>query len=474
MAATRSSDIHGSAANRIRHFFSYDRTLASFETPNGIMTLPKIFIPFFIEMFLLNTMGTINTLMLSRYSDEAVAAVGAATQVTSMILTLYTVIGSGASIVINHNLGAGRREAASNAAFSSLVFCGGLSLLTGAVLSAFAGPLLSLMHLEDRVLAYAVTYFKTVIRFSFFSAVISSISGILRSYGKPRVAVCISLTRNVLVAFFDYLVIFRPVELPLSGVSGIAVCYVVSDGLGLLLAVILLHKASLGLSLRKKRLRDLRTIRTILKVGVPGGISTVSYNVSQVVTTSVIAILGTAAISTKIYVSNIVFYVYVFGLSLGMSTSLFVGWLSGAREYERAYRLNLQNLKLTITANILLSSLVFLFALPLLSLFTDDPQILSMGRTLMGIDILVEIGRGFNHIEENSLKGAGDVLYPMGVAMISCWTMSVFFSWLLGIRLGWGLPGCWAAFAMDEFFRGTAYFLRWRSRRWMTKTVSEG
>ena len=73
--------------NLLKKIFSYDKTLASFETPKGSMTLPKIFIPFFIEMFLLNTMGTINTLMLSHYSDDAVAAVGASNQITMMILT---------------------------------------------------------------------------------------------------------------------------------------------------------------------------------------------------------------------------------------------------------------------------------------------------------------------------------------------------------------------------------------------------
>lgn len=453
-------------------FFSYDKSLATFETQSGTMTLPKIFVPFFIEMLLLNTMGTINTMMLSHYSDDAVAAVGAATQLIGMILTLYTVISTGSSIVINHNLGAGKKETASDAAFSSVVFCGTFSFILGTVLSFFARPLLGLMHLEPHVLEYAVTYFRIAIQFSFFQAITSSISGIFRSYGKPRIAVCVSLTMNVLMAVFDYLIIFRPFDFPLRGVSGIAAGYVISQIAGLALNLFFLKKTALGLRFHTKSLRTLRIIRQILRVGIPGGISSISYNLSQVISTSIIAILGTAAISTKIYVSNIVFYVYVLGLSLGMSTSLFIGWLSGAGKYEQAYRLNLQNLKITLLSNLTLSTLIFIFSEQLLSLFTSDPAILSMGRSLMFVDILVEIGRGFNHIEENSLRGAGDVVYPMVVSMISCWTMSIFFSWFLGIRLGLGLPGCWLAFAMDEFFRGTAYLIRWRSRKWTTKTVS--
>lgn len=458
---------------RLTRFFSYDKTLATFESESGTMTLPRVFIPFFLEMLLLNMVGTINTLMLSHYSDEAVAAVGAATQMTSMILTLYTVISTGSSIVINHNLGAGKRESASDAAFCSIVFCGGFSLILGTLLSLFAVPLLGLMHLEPDVLNLAAGYFKIVIQFSFLQAVISSISGIFRSYGRPKIAVCISLTVNLIVALFDYLIIFRPFEIPLKGVNGIAAGYVLGEAIGLLLAVFFLKKIPLGLSFSGKNIHTLRIIRKILRVGVPGGISSISYNLSQVVSTSIIAILGTAAISTKIYVSNIVFYVYVFGMSLGLSTSLFIGWLCGAGKYDQAYRLNLQNLKITITANLCLSALIYLFAEPLLSLFTSDPVILSAGKALMLVDILVEVGRGFNHIEENSLRGAGDVAYPMVVSMISCWTMSIFFSWFLGIRLGLGLTGCWLAFAMDEAFRGAAYLIRWRSRKWIYKSVND-
>ena len=453
-------------------FFHYDKTLSIMKTPQGTMTLSRIFVPFFTEMLLLNMMGTINTLMLSHYSDDAVAAVGSATQLLGMILTFYTVISTGASIVINHNLGAENTEKASDAALTSIILCGSLSLILGTCLSLAARPLLGLMHLQGQVLDYAVTYFRIAVQFSFFQAVTSSISGIFRSYGKPKISVCVSLTMNGMNAALAYLVIFRPIDLPVSGVSGIAAAYVCSQLFGLLLILTFLRKIPLGLHFRQKNFASLKVAVTMLKVGIPGGISSISYNLSQVVSTSIIAILGVAAISTKIYVSNIVFYVYVFGMSLGLSTSLMIGWLAGAGKYEQAYRLNLQNLKLTISANVMLSFLIFLLAEPLLGCFTTDPQIISMGRHLMLIDILVEIGRGFNHVEENSLRGAGDVVYPMAVSMISCWTMSILFSYILGIRMGLGLTGCWIAFAMDEFFRGTAYLIRWRSRKWTTKTVA--
>ena len=124
----------------MRKLFHYDKSLLTLETPQGTLSLSKLFLPMFAEMLLLNTMGTINTLMLSHYSDDAVAAVGAASQLLGMILTFYTIISTGASIVINHNLGAGNQKHASDAAFASIVSCGIISLVMGIILSVAAKP----------------------------------------------------------------------------------------------------------------------------------------------------------------------------------------------------------------------------------------------------------------------------------------------------------------------------------------------
>lgn len=454
-----------------KSFQLYDKSLSRIETPQGTLTLVSVFLPFFVEMLLTNSMGTVNTLVLSHYSDEAVASVGAANQLMGMIFTFYTVISTGASIFISHRLGAKQKEAASDAAFTS-IFCGlALSLVVGTVLSFFAHRLMEMMQLSGQVLEDAAVYFRICISFSFFQALISSISAIFRSYGLPKIAVWVSLFMNFLNAVLNVIVIFRPFETPLHGVSGIAITNVISRGAAFVLIVVCLLRSSLELNFRKKNLKTLKCIGNILHIGLPGGISSLSYSTSQVVSTSILAVLGTAAISTKIYLSTIFFYVYVIGMSLGMATSLIIGWMTGAGEYDKAYRLNMQNLRIAVLLNAAGSTLIFLFGGPLMGLFTDSAEIMALARPILFIDIFVEIGRAFNHIEDNSLRGAGDVIFSMIVSIISCWTMSILFSYILGIRLGLGLTGCWIAFMMDELFRGIAFFFRWRSRRWTLRKV---
>lgn len=267
----------------------YDSSLGKVETPQGTMTLSKVFFPFFLEMFLMNLMSTVNTFTLSFYSDEAVAAVGAAGQFMGMIITFYTVISTGASIVISQNIGAGKTKSASDAAFCALTVSASLSFLISFLLGFAARPLMSLMNISGDVLDYAASYFGICIRFSFLQAVTSVSSAIFKSCGRPKISVCVSLGMNGINALLNYLVIFRPIEIPLHGVTGIAWSYAISTACAAVTMLILLARIPLGLDFRHKSRESFRMIRKVLRVGIPGGISSLSYSISQVVTTSIIA-----------------------------------------------------------------------------------------------------------------------------------------------------------------------------------------
>lgn len=437
------------------------------QTSAGEISLKGLFVPLFIEQLLMNMMGTVNTVILGRYSDEAVAAVGAANQVIGLIYTFYAVISGGVSIVISHKLGAGKNQEARKVAGSAIAVVSAISLLFGFLMTLVAEPVMTMMNLQGDVLSMAVEYFAICIRFSFLQGILYAVFAILRSYGRPKIAVSISLFMNVVNAVLNYLIIFRPVEIPLYGSGGIAWANVIAHIVPFLPIVIILCRNRLFSWKEIRELVSLRCVGDILRVGLPGGVSNLSYSLSQVVSTGILAGLGTIALSTKIYISSIVFYVYVVGYSLGLSLAILVGWMVGAGQGERAFRLNQQVLRLSVLINISMSLVLLCNYRFFMGLFTDSEQVITMARGILMIDIFVEIGRAFNHIEDNFLRGAGDVNYPMVVSILSCWMLSILFSYLLGIRAGWGLYGCWIAFMLDELFRGLLFFRRFRSRKWM-------
>jgi len=458
---------------QIKHrFHIIDSEVTSVKTADGsTVSLWGLFVPLLIEQLLINMMGTVNTLVLGHYSDDSVAAVGAANQVIMLVYTCFSVISGGASIVISHRLGEGEKEQASDAAFASICFAGAFSAVVSVIMAVLTPWVMAALNLEGEVLSMAITYFRICISFALTQGIITAIGAVLRSYGKPKISVFVSVLMNSINALINYLVVFRPIEIPLYGVSGIATANVISRIVAMIAIVICFSRAGLHLDFAHKNFKSLRCIGNIMRIGLPGGVSSLSYSLSQVVTTSILAGVGAIALSTKVYISSIVFYVYVVGMSLGFATSVVIGWMTGAREYDKAYRLNQQVLRVAVGLNIVLSTILFFCYKPLLSLFTQNAEIIQMARGIFLVDIFVEIGRAFNHVEDNSLRGAGDVVFPMVVAVVSCWLMSVLFSYILGIRLGWGLAGCWIAFMMDELFRGLNFFFRFRSRKWETKKV---
>ena len=443
----------------------FDRSVLQIHDEFGSVSLPKLMIPQFFELLFVQLLGTVNTMMLSHFSETAVAAVGVANQVIGMLVILLGMIKVGATIFVSISFGASRKEAAYNAAGLGVFWSVALGLLAGAVFFLFAEPSMSLMKVEGETLSYAASYFKIRMAFIVFTLLGNALLSFLRCNGHSVATFAAGVTQNAVNIALSYLVIYRPFPFLLKGVPGIAAAAVISQAVGLLIALLawrkygfpLIFKQSAGLFFK------------ILRVGAPGATSSISYSVSQVVSTAVIVSLGDTMVAAKIYFASIFFYVYLFSLSLGQAGAIMIGRFVGHKDYDKADLLYKQNVRFAVLMNAALSLLVFLFGKPLLGLFTHNPEILKLAGTIMLIDILVEVGRAMNHIGENALNGAGDVVPPMMISMTACWGISVLFSYLLGVRWGWGLVGCWVAFMADELFRGCFYLGRWLTGKWKTK-----
>ena len=105
-----------------------------------------------------------------------------------------------------------------------------------------------------------------------------------------------------------------------------------------------------------------------------------------------------------------------------------------------------------------------------MNIFTTNPDILAASLKIFPLMIILEMGRVFNIVIINSLHAAGDIKFPMFMSIICVYVVAVLFSYIFGISLGWGLAGIWIANAMDEWIRGIAMYLRWKSRKWQNKS----
>lgn len=410
-------------------------------------------------------LGTVNTAVLSGYSEDAVAATGAVMPLINLFSLLFSVIAIGATVVISNDIGAEKLERAAKTTVSAIGLCTVTGLLCGVALALFASPIVRCMNLEGAVYEEALLYFRIRMAALVVSAASSIILALLRCYGHPRSTVVAGLASNICNVLLSIYVVYYATHPWFMGVRGIALAVVIGQIVSLVVAIVAFVRTTIPM--KCPTIHELPfLIGSMLRIGLPTGLSGGSFTVSQVITNSFIAVLGPTALSAKVYYTNILSYAYLFSMSVGNANSLLVGRLCGAGRYEHANALNRTVVKVTVTVNLLVSSAIVLLRAPLLSLFTDNVWVVDLSLGIFLVDVITEQARAVSQIYEYALRAAGDVTFTLKILLVSCWVFSVGFAYLLSIPMGWGLIGCWIGLALDETVRAVSTVYRWRSGKW--------
>lgn len=427
--------------------------------------------PIFIETLLVMMLGAVDTFMLSRYSDNSVAAVGVVNQLMNLVFLLFEVISIGTSILCSQYIGARRRDKVIQVVGVSLIF----NLLSGLLISFglyfFADNLLQMMGLRPDLMSDGLPYMKIVGGFAFLQAISLSLSASLRSADKAKYPMYVSIVVNVLNILGNYALIFGKFGMPALGVEGAAVSTSLCRFVSMLLLFVILFRKHIP-SFPKKLFSPFPWIelKNLLKIGIPSAGEHFSYSLSQVVITYFINMISNQALATRSYIVNIVMFTYIFALAIAQGGAILIGHLVGMKKINAAYVIGKRIMRLGTTASVTLSLLTAVFGKNILGMLTSDPWIISTGAAILWIEVLLENGRALNFFGVNSLRSSGDIYYPVIVGIIVMWGVQVVGSYIFGISLGWGLVAMWAVFALDENIRGLIFLRRWNSFKWVGKS----
>lgn len=434
------------------------------------LTLFSLTWPIFIEILLHMLMGNADTLMLSQFSDDAVAAVGVSNQILSVVIVMFGFVATGAGILVAQNLGAKRDEQAGTIAMSSLSLNLLFSLVMSIGLVLFSQQILNIMDLPSELMGESGLYLNIVGGFMFVQALIMTAGQILRNYGFTKDAMYVTIGMNILNVIGNYLFIFGAMGFPSLGVQGVAISTAGSRMLGLFALVILLVlREEVVLPLKAFFHYQKEHIRNLLQIGVPSAGEQLSYNASQMAITYFIAQMGTTAITTKVYAQNIMMFIFLAAIAIAQGTQILIGHYMGADKIESAFSRCLRSTKIAITISVSMALVVYAGSDFLLGLFTNNASIIEQGSVLLLMTVLLEPGRATNLVVIHSLRGAGDVKFPVIVGILSMWGISVTFAWFFGLFLDLGLVGIWIGFIADEWLRGLIMINRWRGKKWIDK-----
>ncbi len=427
--------------------------------------------PIFIETLLIMTLGAVDTVMLSRHSDASVAAVGVVNQIVMLCFLVFEVINLGTSVLVSQYIGARLNDRVEKVVGVSLLVNLVIGLAISAMLYFGATTILRLMGLNDLLLGEGRGYMRIVGAFAFFQALSLTASAALRASNRAIYPMVVVGIVNILNIAGNYILIFGRFGAPALGAEGAAISTATSRAIAMvILNIILFHTVIKRFPWEIFRRFPTREFSNLLKIGLPSAGEQFSYSSAQIVMTFFINMLGVEVLAARTYVVNITMFGYLFCIAVSQGGAITIGHLVGKGKIHGAFILGKYVMRLALVITVTLSVAIASCGHSLMSLLTDNPEIISIGAALLWFDVLVEIGRPVNIFATNALRATGDVNYPFYVGLIVMWSLQVAGGYLTGIYFGLGIYALWLMIASDEITRGIIFTRRWWSMKWAGKS----
>ena len=354
----------------------------------------------------------------------AVAAVGANSAIIGLVVNLFIGIALGANVVIAHAIGQGDRATVHKAVHTSVVVA-----LLGGVLVALLGelvaaPLLGLLNVPEDVFPLALLYLRIYLAGMPVILLYNFEAAIFRSVGEtkiPLIALFSSGILNVALNLFFVAVLGMTV-------NGVAIATVISNAVSALLLYRRLRRTDMDIHLDPKALRiDLAVFKRILRIGLPAGIQSAVFSVSNIIIQSAINSLGTVVMAASSAAFNIEIITYDILNSFSQACTTFVGQNYGAGQIGRCKRTMLLCLAEGLVTLAAAIALILSFGKPLLSIFNNDSEVVATGFIRL---MMVTLSHTFSLLYEvmsGYLRGFGISLTPAILTMVG----------VCGIRIAW-------------------------------------
>ncbi len=416
---------------------------------NGPITphLLRFAVPLMLTGVLQLLYNAADLVVVGRYTGhEALAAVGATSSLINLMLNLFIGIAVGANVVISRAIGAGDASKTASATHTAMLLSGIIGLTVG-VFGFWLSPLfLTWMATPAEVMAGASLYMR-IIALGFPASLIYNFgAAVLRAGGdtrRPLYFLAVSGLVNVGLNLI-LVIVFH------MGVAGVAIATITSQYFSTLLVVMALRRLHSPCRLFLHQLRlSRRDLIDIVRVGLPAGLQSACFNISNVLIQSSVNTFGALAVAGNTAAGNIEGFIYTVMDSFSQAVLTFTGQNMGAKQHRRVPKILSCGLVLTVLFSLGMGVAAILFRRPLLHLYTADETVVGFGASRMMIIALTYFLCGFMNNFSSSLRAMGHSLMPMitciggvcGVRILMIYTVFRIFPTLSVLYLSW--PVSW-------------------------------
>lgn len=417
-----------------------------------------------------------DTLMLGRYSQNAMGGVSLCNQIQFLLQMLVVGAGEGAVVMGSQYWGRKKLEPIPHIIGVALRFGGALAVLLFILVFGWPNQILRLLSNDPAVIAEGAKYF-SIIRYTYVIFTITNILvASLRSIGVVRIGYMISGSTLVINVCLNYLLIYGNLGFPEMGVRGAACATLIARCVELIIVIWFLkyRENVLNLNLRKLLHIDTSYVRDYMKVSLPVLINQALWGVAQMVQTGILGHLGgdvTAAnaISVQVYqVLSVVCY------GAASAAGIVVGRTIGEDNEKKLHPLVTTLQVLFISIGLCSGLAIFLLRGPILAAFggTLTENAYRLSRQFMLVLAITTVGTSYQMACDNGIiRGGGDTAFSAKMNLVSMWCIIVPFSAMAAFW--WKCPPVVVFFLLkwDQLYKAIPVGIRLHSWKWVKKVT---
>lgn len=417
-----------------------------------------------------------DTLMLGRYSQNAMGGVSLCNQIQFLLQMLVVGAGEGAVVMGSQYWGRKKLEPIPHIIGVALRFGGALAVLLFILVFGWPNRILSLLSNDPAVIAEGAKYF-SIIRYTYVIFTITNILvASLRSIGVVRIGYMISGSTLVINVCLNYLLIYGNLGFPEMGVRGAACATLIARCVELIIVIWFLkyRENVLNLNLRKLLHIDTSYVHDYMKVSLPVLINQALWGVAQMVQTGILGHLGgdvTAAnaISVQVYqVLSVVCY------GAASAAGIVVGRTIGEDNEKKLHPLVTTLQVLFISIGLCSGLAIFLLRGPILAAFggTLTENAYRLSRQFMLVLAITTVGTSYQMACDNGIiRGGGDTAFSAKMNLVSMWGIIVPFSAMAAFW--WKCPPVAVFFLLkwDQLYKAIPVGIRLHSWKWVKKVT---
>ena len=428
--------------------------------------LLAFFFPVLLGSLFQQLYNTVDTMIVGRFvGTEALAAVGGSSaQILNLIIGFFTGVSSGATVIIAQFIGARDEEDVSRSVHTAMILaavCGGIMTVLGI---AAAPGLLHIMGTPADTMRDSVLYLRLVFLSMIPGMIYNMGSAILRAAGDARHPLIFLILCCLVNVVLDLLLVcvFR------MGVAGVAVATSLAQLISAVLICAFLARSRESYRLDRKLLRaDGRMLRRTVRIGLPTGLQSVLYAVSNMIITASVNSFGTDTVAAWVAMCKLDALTWLVMSAFSVAVMTFVGQNYGAQRIDRVKSSIRLCLAIAAGVTVLTGTLFILGGRFFFFLFTDDLRIIGIAVKMLlclapwyWLYVPVEVLSG-------SLRGMGDTLVPTIITAVGIcfarvlWVFALVPHWHTIQTVTLSYPVTWGLTSLAF----TVYYLRFRKKR---------